>query len=272
MTAEYTPALRRRDLRPLALPLALLLAWAASGALHAIDARKLPPISLVAAALRDLLGQGRIFPALGWSLLRGAAGFGVALALGLLTGALLGLSRWADRLGGPTFHALRQVAPFAWLPLIGAAFGGGEPSKVAFIAATAYPFIAVNTCEGVRAVSKGHVELARVLEIDRRHYFTRIVAASAAPQVLAGAQLGLTAAWLGVIGAEYFLEVAPGIGSILMQGRASGRMELVLVGVFLTGAVGLLLNSAASSLERTVLRWRPAVTPKSPPTSQEQRP
>jgi sulfonate transport system permease protein len=257
MTAQNTSPPRRRDLRPLALPLALLLAWWIGGALHAIDPRKLPPIPVVASALVELVAQDRVFAALGGSVLRGAAGFGFALALGLVSGALLGLSRWADRVCGPTLHALRQVAPFAWLPLIGAAFGGGEASKVAFIAVTAYPFIAVNTCEGVRALSKEHVELARVLEIDRLRFFSHVVAPSAAPQVLAGAQLGLIAAWLAVIGAEYFLEVAPGIGSILTQGRASGRMELVLLGIFLTGAVGLLLSLGVTAVERALLRWRP---------------
>lgn len=257
MTAQSFSALRRRDLRPLALPAALLVAWVAIGALHAIDPRKLPTLSQVAITLRDQTAQGRVLTGLAASLLRGAIGFAIALSAGLATGVLLGLSRWANRIGGPTFHAARQVAPFAWLPLLGAAFGGGEPPKIAFIAVTAFPFIAVSTCEGVRAVSRGHAELARVLEIDRRHFFTHIVAPTAAPQILAGAQLGLTAAWMAVIGAEYFLEVAPGIGAILMQGRASGRMELVLIGIGLTGAVGLGLNLAFGAVERWLLRWRP---------------
>lgn len=255
--SALSPAWRRHDLRPLALPLVLLLAWAALGALHAVDPRKLPTIPAVAAVLRDLFAQGKILGGLRASLLRGAAGFGVALAAGVATGALLGLSRWADRIGGPTFHAARQVAPFAWLPLIGAAFGGGEAPKIAFVAVTAYPFVAVSACQGVRALSRDHVELARVLEIDRWRFCTHLLAPAAAPDLLAGARVALAMSWMAVIGAEFFLEVAPGIGAILLQGRMSTRMDLVLIGVGLAGLVGLVLDRAFGVAERALLRWRP---------------
>lgn len=250
-------ALRRHDLRPLAAPVVLLLAWAAVGRLHAVDPLKLPTIPAVAAALRDLLAQGKIFGGLQASLLRAAAGFGVALAAGVATGALLGLSRWADRIGGPTFHAARQVAPFAWLPLIGAAFGTGEAPKIAFVAVTAYPFVAVSACQGVRALSRDHVELARILEIGRWRFCTHLLAPAAAPDLLAGTRVALATAWMAVIGAEFFLAVAPGVGAILMQGRMSTRMDLVLIGVGLAGLVGLLLDRAFGLVERALLRWRP---------------
>jgi sulfonate transport system permease protein len=249
----------RRDLRPLALPAALLVAWVAVSAAHLVDHRKLPALTEVAATLREEFIQGRLVSAVLGSLTRGAIGFSIALVVGLTLGTVLGLSRWADRVGGSTFHAFRQVAPFAWLPLIGAAFGAGEPPKIAFIAVTALPFVVLNTVEGVRSVSRQHVELARVLEIDRLRFLTHIVAPSAAQQILTGVHLGLTTAWLGVIGAEFFLQTTPGVGATLLEGRASGNMELVLLGIFLTGAIGLALNVVTLAVERYLLRWRPAV-------------
>lgn len=258
MTLRISSALRRRDLRPFAVPAALLVAWAVLGASHIVDPQKLPPLAQVAASAQELLNQGRIWPGLGASLTRGAIGFAIAVSAALPVGALLGLSRWADRLGGPTFYAFQQVAPFAWLPLIGAAFGGGEAAKIAFIALTAFPIIAINTIEGVRAVSPAHIELARVLEIDRLRFVTHIVAPTAAPQILTGVHLGLTTAWLAVIGAEYFLQIAPGVGAILMAGRAATRIDLVLVGIALAGGVGLGLNVVIVAIERYLLRWQPS--------------
>jgi sulfonate transport system permease protein len=259
MTVRLLPsALLHRDLRPFALPVALLVVWLVLGTWHVVDPRKLPPLSEVAAAVQQQLTQGRIWSGLMASLTRGAIGFAIAVLAGLAAGTLLGLSRWAERLGGPTFNAFRQVAPFAWLPLIGAAFGGGEAAKIAFIAVTAFPTVVINTIEGVRAVSREHVELARVLEIDRLRFVTHIVAPTAAPQILTGLHLGLTTAWLAVIGAEYFLQIAPGVGAILMAGRAGVRMDLVLVGVALTGGVGLGLNLVIVAIEKQLLAWRPS--------------
>jgi sulfonate transport system permease protein len=60
-----------------------------------------------------------------------------------------------------------------------------------------------------------------------------------------------------VIGAEFFMSVAPGIGGILTAGRATMRMEVVLVAIGLTGGVGLLLNLVVFGLEQIFLRWRP---------------
>ena len=43
---------------------------------------------------------------------------------------LLGWSRWADRLVGPSFHTLKQISLFAWIPLISVWFGLGDVAKV----------------------------------------------------------------------------------------------------------------------------------------------
>lgn len=258
MSASISTLALKRNLRPFVLPVALILLWLLVGVTHAIDPQKLPPLPTVLQTAQAQLAQGKVLWALVASLERGAIGFTIALVGGLAIGALLGLSGWANRLGGPTFNAFRQVAPFAWIPLLGAVFGVGEPPKIAFIAVAAFPPIVLNTINGVRAIAREHLELARVLGIDRLHFLTHILAPSAAPQVLTGIHLGLTTAWLAVIGAEYFLEAAPGLGAILLEGRASTRMDLVLIGLALTGAVGLSLNVIVLAIERSVLRWRPS--------------
>jgi sulfonate transport system permease protein len=176
----------------------------------------------------------------------------------VLLGAVLGASRWASRLAGPSFHAYRQVAVFAWIPLISAWFGGGESTKVAFIAVAAVSPVVVNTIEGVRAVAREHVELARVLEIGRLRFATRILFPSAAPQILTGLHLSLITAWVATFGSEFFLQIAPGASRILIEGRALGRMDLVLVGIAVNGLIGFGLNTAIVLVERRVLRWRPA--------------
>ena len=56
---------------------------------------------------RDLLAHGLI-----------PAGFLDGPKARVLLGLLLGVSRWAERLVGPTFHTLKQISLFAWLPLL----------------------------------------------------------------------------------------------------------------------------------------------------------
>src|SRR5512138_2409497 len=121
-------------LRPAALPLVLVALWALVAQLGVLDPNLLPKPSTVVATARLEALTAEFGGCVVASLRRTFAGFAIAAVVGLAIGVLLGVSRWAERLVAPTFHAYRQIAPFAWIPLISAWFGGGEPCKIAFIA------------------------------------------------------------------------------------------------------------------------------------------
>ncbi|MBF3226075.1 ABC transporter permease, partial [Pseudomonas aeruginosa] len=72
--------------------------------------------------------------------------------LGFLGGLLLGLWRPAERFFGPTFAALRQVAIFAWVPLLTAWFGLGEPAKLTFVAIAAFFPLLLATQRGIASL------------------------------------------------------------------------------------------------------------------------
>jgi ABC-type nitrate/sulfonate/bicarbonate transport system permease component len=59
-----------------------------------------------------------------------STGLSIGVAAGLAVGTLLGLSKVADRLLSPSFDALKQIAIFAWIPLISMWFGIGETARV----------------------------------------------------------------------------------------------------------------------------------------------
>jgi sulfonate transport system permease protein len=255
------PRLPTRSLGPgraAILPAALLFAWWAATRIAHVDPNLLPPPGTVAETAREHLRDPAFWSGVAASLSRTFAGFGIAAAVGVALGTLLGVSRLADRLVGPTFHAWRQVAVFAWIPLISAWFGGGDGCKIAFIAVACVAPVIFNTVVGVRSVQAEHVELARVLELRRVRFVTGIVFPSAAPQILTGLHLALVTAWLATFGSEFFLQITQGVGSVLIEGRNLGRMDLVLVGIAVIGAIGFGLNAAMALVQRRVLRWRPS--------------
>lgn len=116
----------------LALPLAFLALWTLSTALGWLDPRIYPSPAAVWRRFAELWAMGEIGSNLTASVLRMLAGFVVGGAAGLALGALLGLSRLADRMIGPTFHAFKQVAQMVWVPLICMWFGFAETSKPTF--------------------------------------------------------------------------------------------------------------------------------------------
>lgn len=255
-TAASPPT--RRALRGAVLPAMLLASWQVASASGLVDRRILPPLEAVAAtALRELT-EGRLLADLAASLARDLAGLSIGVAAGLAVGTLLGLSKVADRLFGPSFDGLKQIAIFAWIPLISMWFGIGETAKVVFVALAAFTPVVVNTCEGVRGASRQLVEVGAMLTFTRAQLVTRVFLPSALPSVLNGIHLALIFSWLATVGAEYFMTVGPGIGGLITEGRERFHMDLVLLGVLVLGSVGWLLNRVATLAESRLVRWRQA--------------
>ncbi len=244
--------------RAAVLPAVLLAAWHAAARLAVVDPNLLPAPAAVLATSRELLTAGEFWRAVAASLARTLAGFAIASAAGLALGILLGVSRLAERLVCPTFHAWRQVAVFAWIPLLSAWFGSGDACKIAFVAVAAASPVLFNTFRGVRSLAPEHRELARVLEVGRVRFLLGVVIPGAMPQILVGLHLAMVTSWLASFGSELFLQVSAGVGNVLAEGRALGRMDLVLFGIAVVGAIGFGLSGAVQLVERRVLRWRPS--------------
>jgi sulfonate transport system permease protein len=254
--ATLQAAIRRPDYRGLALPALLIVVWSLATTFGWVDTRILvSPIETLKTGWHLIIGK-MLWLSLGYSLARDASGFVAGSLIGLLLGTLLGTSRLADRLVSPTFHAFKQIAVFAWIPLIAVWFGLGEPAKIAFIALVVFPPVLLNTFDGIRSVSRDYIEVSRAFEFSILQQSLRVILPAALPQIFTGLRLGLIYAWLATIGAEYFLKAGPGVGNILIDGREKFLMDQVIVGVAIVASVGYVLHFLTGRLEKRLLRWR----------------
>lgn len=256
MSAITHALIQPRLRRGLVLPVLLFVAWLVVCRYELANTRILVPPLAVWGAARALHESGELWGHLRASLVRDLLGLALGIVAGGAVGGLLAVSRTADKLFSPSFHAAKQVALFAWIPLMSVWLGVGEQAKVAFIALSAFYPVVVNTYEGVRSVGVEHIEVARVLRFSRWQTLRKVILPSAAPSLFAGVHQGLIYAWLGTLGAEYLLEPAPGIGSLMVDGRERFAMDVVLVGLIVSGLVGFGLNAVAKAAEDRLLRWR----------------
>ncbi|MBV9655310.1 MAG: ABC transporter permease [Acetobacteraceae bacterium] len=246
----------RRALRGAVLPMLLLAAWEGASRTGLADPRLLPSPEAVAAAAWHGATGGGLPGHLAISICRDLAGFALGAAAGLPFGFLLGLSRVARTLLGPGFDAVRQIAVFAWIPLIAMWFGIGETAKIVFIAIAAFAPVALNTAEGVRSASRDLLEVGAVFRFTRAQRIRRIFLPGALPSILTGVHLGLINAWLATIGAEYFMTAGSGIGGLVIEGRDRFDMAQVMLGVLLLATTGFAFNAIAAAGEKRLLRWR----------------
>lgn len=250
----FVPALPWRGV---VLPLLLVLAWDLAVRAGLANPQFLPPVQAVIDTGQALVASGELWVGLGASLARNLAGLAIGSLLGIVIGIALGVSRTADRALMPTLATLKQISPFALIPLLSFWFGLREPAKLAFIVITCVFPILLNTYEGVRSVPAEYLEVGRAYRFGRLRLLWRVVLPTAAPSIFTGLHMGVFFAWLGTVGAEYFFAAGPGVGNTIIDGRNASRMDLVLFGVFVIGLTGYLLNRALAFAERRVLRWRP---------------
>jgi len=188
------------------------------------------------------------------SVLRVFKGCAIGSAAGLIFGLLLGLSLAAECLFGPLFLAYRQIALFAWVPLLSLWFGGGETGKTAFIALSSFAPNVANTWRAVRAVPAPLRELAAVLTFRRRDYAILIALPGALPGILTGLRSGLIYAWIATVGAELFLDIAPGLGGRLNEGRDKFEVDLMLVALAIIAVLGWVCSKTGTTIEQRLLR------------------
>jgi sulfonate transport system permease protein len=244
--------------RGAAVPSALVLIWAVTAHTGLIRTNLLVPVErVIAAPFLDEAGR-QLWLGLGASILRMIAGFAIGAAAGIALGLMTGMSHTADRAVGPTFNALRQIALFAWIPLLTAWFGNGDVAKVVYIALSAFFPTALNTHEGLRNIPTPFFEVARVLRFSRRLQITRLLLPGALPSIFVGIQIALITAWIGTVGSEYAMGIGRGIGTFVAEGREQFRMDIVILGVVVLALVGYLINLACGRVFRRLLRWQGA--------------
>jgi sulfonate transport system permease protein len=250
----------RRYARGAALPALLLALWWAAFQFEWTDSVMLVPIDKVWDTALRMSSSGQLWKALGASLTRDLAGLVLGSLAGLVLGTALGLSRLLENLVGPSFHTIKQISLFAWIPLISVWFGLGDSAKVVFISLAAFFPVTLNTFEGIRSVPRELIEVGRVAALSPLQMLRHVVLPSALPSIFGGVHLALIYAWLATLGAEYLLTSGIGVGNLLTDGREHLWMDQVLLGILIVGTVGFALNLVANSIENRLLRWRGAST------------
>jgi sulfonate transport system permease protein len=243
-------------LLPTGFPLAVLIAWQVTSANNWLPVQILPAPATVLSSFWDLVTGGEIIANLQISCWRISLGLAVGGLAGLAFGTLLGLSRAVDQMFGPLFKALAQVPSLGWVPILILIFGLDEMLKIIIIAKACFVPIVLATSEGIRNVPRPYREVAQVLRLRRRSVLTKLLIPAALPMVFGGIRLALSHAWIALIVVE-MLAAAEGVGYMMVWGRTLFQIDIVIVGMLIIGAIGLLMDAGLTRIERGMRRWEP---------------
>ncbi len=232
---------------------ALVIAWDLALRFGWADPLFVPAPAAVAAVLGATAGEA--WARLGDTLLKAAAAYAIAVALGVAGGLALGGARSVYRVAMPYVVALYGVPKILVLPWIALVLGLGAGTAVGTGVLFAVFPVLLMVAAGVRDVDPTLVTVAVSMGASRRQLAAKVLLPAVLPSVLAGMRVAVVFALLGVLLAEMFAGVR-GMG-YLMQRQAVAFMAAVLFAAtamvsVLSVAVVLFLDH----LNQRLGRWR----------------
>ena len=95
---------------------------------------------------------------------------------------------------------------------------------------------------------------AKMLGANERQIFTMIILPAAVPQIFAGLQIAIGAAWMTVVAAE-MVRSSEGLGWIVIKGQEVNSMVQILVGILCVGIIGFILATLMRVIEAKLFVW-----------------
>jgi ABC-type nitrate/sulfonate/bicarbonate transport system permease component len=222
-----------------------------------ISEEDLPAMTTTFQELWSMMHTRAFWAAFGQTVRGWALGLGIATALAVPIGILLGSSQFALRAFRVPIEFLRPIPSAALIPLLFLTLGTTLQSEVFLAAFGAFWPLLVQTIYGVRDVDPVALDTARSFGVGRFERLYRIKLPSAVPYIATGLRISSAVALILAFTAELFMGT-PGLGQIMNVAESFGLTVQVYALALATGFLGLAIYVVFSAFERWALRWHPS--------------
>jgi ABC-type nitrate/sulfonate/bicarbonate transport system permease component len=222
-----------------------------------IDRHYFPPVLDMLRALVDEVKTGGFWTAVGQTMEGWALGLGIACAVAIPVGIVVGSSVLAYRSLRAVIEFLRPIPSVALIPLAVLVYGTGLQSKVFLAVYASFWPVLVQALYGVQDVDPVAMDTARSFGFGPAQRMLRVTLPSATPYIATGVRISAAVALILAVTAELVIG-APGLGREINVAREGGATDLMYALIIVTGLLGWLVNVLFTRLERRVLHWHPS--------------
>ncbi len=233
--------------------LAALLVW--QGIAAALNSPVLPSPADCLVAAKAGFNDGSLLKNATASLARVAVGYAIAAVLGVVLGALSGITATLGLAFRDVLEMLRPIPPIAWVPIAILWFGLGDSSAWFVVFLGAFFPIFIQVSHAFANCPEEHIEVARAYEASAWDTFFWVRVPAAAPEVAQGLRVGLGLAWTSVIAAE-LVGVNNGLGDRIQQLRFVTDFEGMVVCMITIGLLGWGMTTAANWVQKWAIPWQ----------------
>jgi ABC-type nitrate/sulfonate/bicarbonate transport system permease component len=241
---------------PLVTVATVLLLWQAVTVTGVVSPGQFPTMSDTLIALGREVGTGRVWPAIGATLIGWLIGMVITIVLGLVIGTALAFNGFAQRSAAPVIETFKAIPAIAILPLVILVAGSTLPMKVFLVCFAAFwPFL-IQVIYGVRSMDPIVLDTARALGMRGTRRFFAVSIPSASPYLVTGMRIASAQALILCIVAE-IVGGAAGIGRNILLAQNTGVVAYptMYAYIIVAGVLGIVLTGAFFLLEKRVMHW-----------------
>lgn len=246
------PTLNRFNINILSI-VSLAVVWEAAG--RVMDSQLIPPLSQIGAAWWKLFASGKLLSNLSASLWTLAAGFFLAVLVGIVIGLLMGRFRAVEHFLDLYVNSLMSAPTTAFVPVLIMWLGLGVQSRIAVVFLFAVFVIIINTMTGVKQVDRVLVEMAHSFGAKEHQVFRKIILPAAMPAIMAGVRLGMGRAVKGMVTAEMLLTLT-GIGAMIMQYGSAFATDSLFAVILTILIVAMFTMKLVQMLDQRLTGWK----------------
>jgi NitT/TauT family transport system permease protein len=182
------------------------------------------------------------------------AGFALAIVVGVALGVLVGSSPLMYAAFYPLMTAFNALPKAAFVPILVVWFGiGTGPAILTAFLISFFP-IMVNIATGLATLEPELEDVLRVLGANRFDVLLKVGLPRSMPYFFASLKVAITLAFVGSTVSE-MTAANEGIGYLLVSAGSSMKMPLAFAGLFVIGAMAMLMYEVFSFIEKRTTGW-----------------
>jgi NitT/TauT family transport system permease protein len=216
----------------------------------------LPGPVAVGRELATMVGTAEFWSAVGTTVRRAAAGFGLAVLAGTAVGVAVSRSRPLRAAFGSLITGIQTMPSIAWFPLAILLFKLSEGAILFVVVLGAAPAIANGLITGVDYVPPLLLRAGRMLGARGLTLYRHVVLPASLPSYVAGLKQGWAFAWRSLMAGELLVVLAnrPSLGVDLQLAREFVDAPRLIALMIVVLVVGILVDGAFRTVDGAVRR------------------
>lgn len=210
----------------------------------------------VSETLIRLCQNGTLIEATCNSLLRGIAGYAIAVVIGAVIGLLINHFSYLQKNLKPLILGIQTLPSICWVPFSILWFGLSTEA-ILFVVVMGSAFsIAISVDNAIRNIQPIYTKAALTMGATKRQLYFHVMLPASLPELITGLKQGWSFAWRALMSGEV-MTTSIGLGQTLITGRDLADINQVMLVMIVIIVVGIVIEKCVfSTVERRVLKRR----------------